>query len=602
MKLNNKGFAISSIMYIILVFAIILIALTLAIFSSRKLILDKQKDDALHEIYGTTYKQTIEKLKQQAILYATENTIEKESIKISDLNTTIDKDVLEKHELLDNYLTIINNGSSYDIYLGNTKTITDISKPISNVLDIINYKINGNSKQKKYTGKNLLNVPQKISHESYVYSLTDEQKQALYDLEVGTTYRYSGTFTHSNESYTTTMNGYIFVGLEDGTNKWIQQNSAFTLDSKITSVIGIYGDNAGTWTLENAMIEKGSTATSYEPYVGGIPSPNPEYPQEIKSVGNLVTEGDNAGKYVIPIKISGKQLVDKNNLIEGYIKSDGTVESVYWYNCTDFIEISGDYLTYSNSQATLATSRYYAFYDKNKNFISGEQQKSDNEGSTSYTIEIPNGAKYFRYNIAPSYVDKAMVELGNKATDYEEYKEPKITNIYLSEPLRGINSQSPNVQGFYYDSLTSSNNQISRKIKHRTLSSSDSWEPYDYNKNNYNVFRIEYEDSVRNYGHSISSHFNFKATSWSSGVYSNFSDHPNDNNKYFVTDKATLDDWNSWLDSNEVILDFALLDPDNQTVDLPHLNTLMGTITIQVDTGVLPSGLEFTVVEEIQQL
>jgi len=56
MKLNNKGFAISSIMYIILVFAIILIALTLAIFSSRKLILDKQRDEALHEIYKTKYK------------------------------------------------------------------------------------------------------------------------------------------------------------------------------------------------------------------------------------------------------------------------------------------------------------------------------------------------------------------------------------------------------------------------------------------------------------------------------------------------------------------------------------------------------------------
>ena len=56
MKLNNKGFAISSIMYIILVLAVILIALTLAIFSSRKLILDKQKNDALHEIYQTRYK------------------------------------------------------------------------------------------------------------------------------------------------------------------------------------------------------------------------------------------------------------------------------------------------------------------------------------------------------------------------------------------------------------------------------------------------------------------------------------------------------------------------------------------------------------------
>ena len=44
MKLNNKGFAISSILYIILVLIIILLALSLAILNSRKLILDKIHD------------------------------------------------------------------------------------------------------------------------------------------------------------------------------------------------------------------------------------------------------------------------------------------------------------------------------------------------------------------------------------------------------------------------------------------------------------------------------------------------------------------------------------------------------------------------------
>ena len=38
--------------------------------------------------------------------------------------------------------------------------------------------------------------------------------------------------------------------------------------------------------LEDIQVEKGSEATSYEPYTGGIPSPSPEYPQEIKSVGD----------------------------------------------------------------------------------------------------------------------------------------------------------------------------------------------------------------------------------------------------------------------------------------------------------------------------
>ena len=76
-------------------------------------------------------------------------------------------------------------------------------------------------------------------------------------------------------------------------------------------------------------------------------------PIQIKNVGDLITDETdiNYGKYIIPVslKSNGKNLLNKNQLIDGYIKSDGTVETVNWYKCTDFIEISGDYLVYSNS-------------------------------------------------------------------------------------------------------------------------------------------------------------------------------------------------------------------------------------------------------------
>lgn len=52
MKLNNKGFAISSIMYIVMIMCVILILLTLSILGSRKLILDKQKNNILDNLYN----------------------------------------------------------------------------------------------------------------------------------------------------------------------------------------------------------------------------------------------------------------------------------------------------------------------------------------------------------------------------------------------------------------------------------------------------------------------------------------------------------------------------------------------------------------------
>lgn len=53
MKLNNKGFAISTIMYIILIMAVVLISITLSLLSNRKLVLDKIKQEAKENVYGS---------------------------------------------------------------------------------------------------------------------------------------------------------------------------------------------------------------------------------------------------------------------------------------------------------------------------------------------------------------------------------------------------------------------------------------------------------------------------------------------------------------------------------------------------------------------
>lgn len=50
MKLDNKGFAITTIMYMILVMGVVLIVLILSMLSSRRLILEKTKHEALNNI------------------------------------------------------------------------------------------------------------------------------------------------------------------------------------------------------------------------------------------------------------------------------------------------------------------------------------------------------------------------------------------------------------------------------------------------------------------------------------------------------------------------------------------------------------------------
>lgn len=85
-----------------------------------------------------------------------------------------------------------------------------------------------------------------------------------------------------------------------------------------------------TYNISNILIqiEKGSEATSYEPYVGGKPSPSPDYPQEIKRVVNptvKVTNEDglkvqsvtlnNITLNAIPVSSGGNITIDEKQYI-----------------------------------------------------------------------------------------------------------------------------------------------------------------------------------------------------------------------------------------------------------------------------------------------
>ena len=96
------------------------------------------------------------------------------------------------------------------------------------------------------------------------------------------------------------------------------------------------------------QIEEGSTATDYEPYCGGQPSPNPDYPQEIK-----VVTGNNLIKHV------GKNLLNiadgtyANNGVTAVVENGKITLNGTPINGTSFIKIPFHYeyngLTYSLS-------------------------------------------------------------------------------------------------------------------------------------------------------------------------------------------------------------------------------------------------------------
>lgn len=186
------------------------------------------------------------------------------------------------------------------------------------IMDMMLY---GKSEQKRYSGKNLLNydawkdtliVRGTAIYENNGITLAATRNDCYTEMDLGTGFSDNAKIEVS-EGETLTLSweeienksGYIYIFGNGIASNGIYVNNrgskklSYTVPSGITFITFRFGvDTAGdTISYKNIQIEKGSTATTYEPYTGGIPSPNPDYPQEIKSVVNPT------------IKICGKNLL-----------------------------------------------------------------------------------------------------------------------------------------------------------------------------------------------------------------------------------------------------------------------------------------------------
>jgi hypothetical protein len=102
--------------------------------------------------------------------------------------------------------------------------------------------------------------------------------------------------------------------------------------------LAIYAANAttadvepNTVTITKPILYFGTEKPAYEPYCGGVPSPNPEFPQEIENVGvvrNLL-DCSRLGKLTHE-GVTYTPVYDENGLLE-YIEVNGTATADYYY-------------------------------------------------------------------------------------------------------------------------------------------------------------------------------------------------------------------------------------------------------------------------------
>lgn len=133
----------------------------------------------------------------------------------------------------------------------------------------------------------------------------------------------------------------------------VSEPFSVTLDSDTDITLQIWVDNSTTYDNLKIgyQIEAGSTATTYEPYVGGVPSPNPDYPQPIRTVTGEQTITINGQAFPIDLgttelcKLGDSQdsiyydgadwILEKQTVTRQFNGDDTDINTQGWFNSSD---------------------------------------------------------------------------------------------------------------------------------------------------------------------------------------------------------------------------------------------------------------------------
>lgn len=340
--------------------------------------------------------------------------------------------------------------------------------------------------------------------------------------------------------------------------------------------------------LENSA---GKPIINYKIYGNSVQNgtPSPDNPVEVQSVGTLITEGENSGKYEITVVCRGKNLFNKNGLfLDGYLKFDGEISGGNdWKTTNYYIKCSGT-VTVSTPHG-LGTNPYLVCYDIDKNFLGAVlsgggtlQEKTVNLLPETYFIKI---------SCRTIALNSYQLEIGENATEYEPYKEPVRTSIILDEPLRKISD--------YSDFIDFKNNKIVRNIGVKSFYGTEPLIKGNYpvaNSNQFYLSRWADLDQNAKVDATLNTHFvNKKVENGTDiGVYYNF--YPALN---FLPKNADVNDFQAFLDTENakgtpVTVYYPLAEPTEEIVKLPEIPTFSGTTIIETATEILPSDIEIT--------
>lgn len=368
--------------------------------------------------------------------------------------------------------------------------------------------------------------------------------------------------------------------------------------NKITFVI--YGNTGATITpatIKPMLYQDGDG--TFEPFTGGIASPNPEYPQEPKFVGDY---NEDTQKYDIDFMTSGKNLFD-NKAIQrtwqcDYIsKDDGSIEITptattgVSYIASEVIELRvGE--TYSLQ--SFENNEYFknmVIWKANTTITAYKTQElfAVEEGNNliQIGIYINNGSLSNKASLKP------QLSLGEPKSEFVPFTGFETTTVELNQPLRELpNGVKDTVE----------NGVVTRRVGEITFNGSETWLKNAGNTNNW-LYHIAIthvnakglcdslphnEIDVINSDGSGINRVGFNFTQYEKVMYLNVG--------YYMEQAGltnTVDNLKTWLQSNPITVWYELAAPTTEQITLPTLPSWYPYTNAWVRTELQPSFVEW---------
>ena len=373
----------------------------------------------------------------------------------------------------------------------------------------------------------------------------------------------------------------------------------------------VYGGSGSTITpatIKPMLYQDGDG--TFEPFTGGVASPNPEYPQEPKFVGDY---NEDTQKYDIDFMTSGKNLfnINGNVNVDGYSKEQKTTNTV-----------ENGVLTCNVNSARNHGVGQRLYGLKGKTISVSAKLKSLGEATIGNIYVYESSGVYKAVSIATAldtvfainnYTCKTddivvafagtggtgvqfydiMVNYGAKFVDYEPFTGFETTTVELNQPLRELpNGVKDTVE----------NGIVTRRVGEITFNGSETWLKNAGNTNNW-LYHIAIthvnakglcdslphnEIDVINSDGSGINRVGFNFTQYEKVMYLNVG--------YYMEQAGlsnTVENLKTWLQSNPITVWYELATPTTEQITLPTLPSWYPYTNALVGTELQPSFVEW---------